>query len=897
MQLRPTWLAGLLAAVTISPALALAGCQAVVSTHAGAVAQSPVPLPPDTGQAAGEGAGEDRGEVPPPDPTALPNPPIPESFLYRSPLLEIMVPGTVWRLDDDGGDRDGSAPFRATGTYNAGVLMDQSGRPTDAYERFLEAVERDPDSTWLKYRAARAALGVGALDKAEELAAEILDTNPQDTRAMLAMASVNLYRDRGDKAREWYERVIDVQPRNVEALVNLADMAFRQDRDMERTIEYCDRILTTVGRGNGAFGHALVLHSEASALAGDIETAAEMYRQLLRFRPVLINRLRDMANRLVRMGRTDDALELLRAGVLMAPEAVSVRQQWETLLAAEKGERAVREAYAEMCEVNPSDISVLELYAGYLGRVGDFERLEAHRQRMLGVDARHVPSLLSLAAIAMERGDVEGATALFERALVAGPNDPDIYRDIALLYIEQGKLERAGDLLRSAFALNPQDENTLVALAALHERLGDDEEAERFLKRALDAAPAKGELLSLLAEFYLGRDRLREAASVLEQVRAVNPQDMVALMQLAQIYLQEEDGEALDRIETVLRGGPSSAPLRQYGMLAMEHAAWDRARRAFEPLLDEVPQDLRVRNFLATCYAHLGEAERAAETLEAGEAHAEGDLLGTLRLLLVQLYSDLGMHDDRVELLSEMADADGGDFVLRSMFVSALASAGRGEEAREELSAAVRDFAVEEPVGTQMLRADILSALGEPERAVSILRSLLADDPENLQVEFALANVFNELRDVENAERLYLRLIDKTAGSPEQAGIYINSLNNLAYLYAVEQVKLDEAEVLARRAVTLRPNSDYILDTMGWVYYQMGDYDRAERYLLRAVRRALRDAEIKEHLGDLYVARQEPAKARVYYEMALEAAPDSAAVREKLRQLEPAVSGAAQKDS
>ena len=83
------------------------------------------------------------------------------------------------------------------------------------------------------------------------------------------------------------------------------------------------------------------------------------------------------------------------------------------------------------------------------------------------------------------------------------------------------------------------------------------------------------------------------------------------------------------------------------------------------------------------------------------------------------------------------------------------------------------------------------------------------------------------------------------------------ALNYLGYLYAEEGINLKEAEKLVKRAVRLEPNNGAYIDSLGWVYFKMGKIKKARIFLEKAADLE-RDAEIYEHLGEVY------SKSRLY---------------------------------
>jgi tetratricopeptide (TPR) repeat protein len=129
--------------------------------------------------------------------------------------------------------------------------------------------------------------------------------------------------------------------------------------------------------------------------------------------------------------------------------------------------------------------------------------------------------------------------------------------------------------------------------------------------------------------------------------------------------------------------------------------------------------------------------------------------------------------------------------------------------------------------------------------------------------------------------------VEKMKEVIEKAPEHADALNYLGYTYADKNMNLDEAEALISRALELDPENGYILDSMGWVFYRKGEYEKARHYLEKAVSRVPDDPIILEHLGDVYHKIDLPAQAVKYYRQALENSPeDEAGLIEKIEAID-----------
>ena len=177
----------------------------------------------------------------------------------------------------------------------------------------------------------------------------------------------------------------------------------------------------------------------------------------------------------------------------------------------------------------------------------------------------------------------------------------------------------------------------------------------------------------------------------------------------------------------------------------------------------------------------------------------------------------------------------------------------------------------------------ILDTIGKSDEATKRLQTIVAAHPKDSDALLALANLQRAHKQFEDATATYTQALDLTAPddktawstyyfrgicqerskhwpaaeadfkkaldlSPDQPLV----LNYLGYSWVDQGSNLDEAFKMLNRAVELRPTDGYIVDSLGWAYFQLGKYDQAVSELEKAIDLKPGDSTINDHLGDAY---------------------------------------------
>ena len=194
---------------------------------------------------------------------------------------------------------------------------------------------------------------------------------------------------------------------------------------------------------------------------------------------------------------------------------------------------------------------------------------------------------------------------------------------------------------------------------------------------------------------------------------------------------------------------------------------------------------------------------------------------------------------------------------------------------------------------------------GLNDEALQTAEAALAAAPDrNLKIQ--LGDLFRSLEQYSDAERIFGEIIedDETRGISDWRLLYARGaarqelgrwpdaeadlltamklapeepslLNYLGYSWIDRGLHLEEGFQMIQRAVDLRPNAGFIVDSLGWAYYRLGQYDEAVKHLERAVELAPGEAVLNDHLGDAYWRVGRKLEAGYQWNRALRLDPDS----------------------
>lgn len=531
--------------------------------------------------------------------------------------------------------------------------------------------------------------------------------------------------------------------------------------------------------------------------------------------------------------------------------------------------------------LNPDQIYAV-LVAEIAARRGDMETAFAYY--LEAAELTKDPRLAELAVrAAINADDLSAIDQGILRWLALDPESANAHQVGAFSRIKAADKEGAILHLMRLVELSPQDQDTaFMHAAAIISRAPTAAERVALMQALAGEYPDNATAQQALAMVAASASELTIADAAARRALELRPEWNEPRLFLVKLLLSaDKRTEARNLLEEYVKQSPEDQSLRMlYGQFLVEEEEFSSARTVFERLLSHRPKEPDVLFAVGILSLQLEDVDGAriyfSRLYETGERRDEAAYY-------------LGQVEERAEnpaaALEWYGKVEGSNAVEAQIRTALLrANAGEVQRAREILQG-LRNQAPDNAVLLYLVESEILESVGRAEEAMSIYDSALLafPDDENLLYARALAAVKRDRLVV--AEQDLRRIIEL---DPEHA----DALNALGYTLADRTDRYAEAKVFIERAYALKPEEPAILDSMGWVYYRLGEYETALDYLKRALS-TMSDGEIAAHLGEVLWAMDRRTEAWSVWEAAIKEHPDHEYLKEVVGRHRAATGGAA----
>src|SRR5438105_670887 len=476
------------------------------------------------------------------------------------------------------------------------------------------------------------------------------------------------------------------------------------------------------------------------------------------------------------------------------------------------------------------------------------------------------------AEIAAQRGDVDAALAVYQR-LARELRDPQIARRAVETAIRARAFPAALDSATLLLELEPESTLAREIMATLLANEGDIHKARDTMGRVLEKNANRGPLLMQLSHL-LGK--FSDKAAVLEATRdmaapydipeshyaigvaaliagnvevaasesdaalALNPAWQQGAILKAQVLRKAAPAEVIPYYEAFVVANPAAREVRmQLGRELASEKKLPEAREQFreaDKLGKGDPQAAYATGLLSLQLDEYGDAQTAfSRALKLGYYEPAAIYLG-----LGQAAEGLMRYEEAIGWYQKV---DSGDWVRAQLKIATLIARQQNLDAGRQYLQRIEPRSAEDRIQMVQVEAQLLRDAKQWRETYEMLTKAVAQYPDSFELRYDRAMAAERIDKLDVLES-DLRQVIKM--KPDYAHAY----NALGYTLADKTGRLAEAKDLIEKAYKLSPDDPFILDSLGWVYYRMGQAETALKHLHSAY--AVRpDPEIAAHLGEV----------------------------------------------
>lgn len=452
-------------------------------------------------------------------------------------------------------------------------------------------------------------------------------------------------------------------------------------------------------------------------------------------------------------------------------------------------------------------------------------------------------ALIFLASEALKRGEFKSALDLVARL----PDDGfgQYTKPLMTAWAQFGMGDRAGAVAHLATYSEETDPTYNLHLGMMYDLEGDMENAAKHYTVALEDSLTLHNAL-LLADFFERHGDTATAHRLYDGLGSLYGTTVKTGAQKTKMIRTPADGAAV--------------ALFELATMLFERRSYDSAQiygRLVQVLAPDSAFGRLMIGDIAAINQHYPEAVAAY-----GEIGAASPLYLLSRLRIAEVYESADLPDAATGMLRKLAE-------LPQARTQALTALGDMHRRRENFTQAVAVY------------DEILTEIGEPAES-------------HWALIYARGMSLERANDWDRAEKDLLLALTFQPDNPM-------ILNYIGYTWVDKGVNLQKGMDFIRRAVALRPDDGYILDSYGWAFYRLGDMEQAVYWLEKSVALVPDDSTILDHLADAYWQTGRKTEARFKWQHARELSKDAdfrASVERKIKSgIEPAATVVVQKDT
>ncbi|HRN27581.1 MAG TPA: tetratricopeptide repeat protein [Ignavibacteriaceae bacterium] len=494
----------------------------------------------------------------------------------------------------------------------------------------------------------------------------------------------------------------------------------------------------------------------------------------------------------------------------------------------------------------------------------------------VSMDSTKIEYLDLLADIFNYGNQKVSAIKILERAIEIDSSNIEMNYKLARLYEDDKPLQAVKLYNRILIQLGP-DWSVLTRIAELQERLGNNDEAINAIKKLQVLDPANIPLKKLLVQFYLKAKQYDEGILLCDEIIELMPYDLEVREAKAKLLLGKDDWAGaskefdylLDQQDVNLDAKINIGA--NYFNKAITDSTVLPIAKAFFTKLDKDTTDWQIKMYLGAIALSEGNDSVAIENFKFVTKNANWNVAAWVRL--GGLYFDNRKYDEAEVVMSEAILTFQEDFYVNLILGLSLAQQSKHADAEKYLKKAT--IINPKDITALSAYAFTLNQLKENDKAIFYLNSALEIEPDDAQLIGTLAMIYNGMQEFEKSDSLYERSLELKPDDPLLS-------NNYAYSFATRNIQLERALKMVKISIAADSLNSSYLDTIGWVYFMLGNYSEAKLYLEKAIEVGGESSVMLDHLADTESKLGNKEEAIKLWKKSLELDPTKIEIQNKI---------------
>jgi len=495
--------------------------------------------------------------------------------------------------------------------------------------------------------------------------------------------------------------------------------------------------------------------------------------------------------------------------------------------------------------------------------------------KILALEPKNVEDRMVLGQLYTVKHQADKAEEQFKAARALEPDSEEVVLNLARLYAESGDVAKAAKVIEAV----PEDDRSSkmeFALGSAYDQLKRPKDAIAAYQRAADMEPEDVDTLRALAQALLNDDQLDPALKQFKEIAEADPDDVQTLVHICEIQRrQDKFDEALATIRKARKKDPENLEAGYNEGILLDHLGrLDEAADDFAKMVeltshangaytaDEKNNRGIFLDRLANVYHEQNKVDLAIATyqkmIDLGGENAQRGYQGE-----VETWHDAMQYDKAVDAARKAADNQPKERGPKLVLAEALADDGKVDEAVTLVKGLLDNSKEDRTAWLELSELEKRTRhWKDAEDALNKAGAFTTEKTDQIYLVFLRGALAERQKHFEQAEQYFRQVIDQ---DPSNA----MALNYYGYMLADRGVRLPEAVKMIRKAVDMEPANGAYLDSLGWAYFKLGQYELAEDNLRKAVEREQTDPTVHDHLGDLYEKTGRIRLAAAQWELSL----------------------------